>query len=122
MRGMIAVDDVIASLPKDRQKKIAARGNELLVKVQRRMTLSEMRKGRNISQAKMAKALWDRPNANIAPGEAKGPAAFHHTAHGGCHGRSSNNDCNISRSGTGYPCHLSVYGQTSTSTKKKRPT
>ena len=29
----------------------------MLVKVQRRMTLSEMRKGRNISQAKMAKAL-----------------------------------------------------------------
>jgi hypothetical protein len=27
---MIAVDDVIASLPKERQKKIAARGNELL--------------------------------------------------------------------------------------------
>ncbi len=26
MRGMIAVDDVIASLPKERQKKIAARG------------------------------------------------------------------------------------------------
>jgi len=57
MRGMIAVDDVIASLPKDRQKKIAARGNELLAKVQRRMTLSEIRKGRKISQAKMAEAL-----------------------------------------------------------------
>src|SRR3984885_3148048 len=57
MRGMIAVDDVIASLPKDRQKKIAARGNELLAEVQRRMTLSEIRKGRKISQAKMAEAL-----------------------------------------------------------------
>lgn len=57
MRGMIAVNDVIASLPKERQNKIAARGNELLAKVQRRMTLSEMRKGRKISQAKMAKAL-----------------------------------------------------------------
>src|SRR5580698_4935286 len=57
MRGMIAVDDVIASLPKERQKKIAARGNELLEKVQRRMTLSEIRKGRKISQAKMAEAL-----------------------------------------------------------------
>ncbi len=54
MRGMIAVDDVIASLPKERQKKIAARGNELLAKVQRRMTLGEIRK---ISQAKMAEAL-----------------------------------------------------------------
>ncbi len=57
MRGMVAVDDVIASLPKARQKKIAARGDELLSKVQRRMTLSEMRKGRKISQTKMAKAL-----------------------------------------------------------------
>jgi DNA-binding Xre family transcriptional regulator len=57
MHGMIAVDDVIASLPKERQKKIAARGNELLEKVQRRMTLSEIRKGRKISQAKMAEAL-----------------------------------------------------------------
>ncbi len=57
MRGMIAVDDVIASLPKERQKKIAARGNELLAKVQRRMTLGEIRKGRKISQTKMAEAL-----------------------------------------------------------------
>lgn len=57
MRGTIAVDDVIASLPKARQKAIAARGNELLVKIQRRMTLSEIRKGRKISQAKMAEAL-----------------------------------------------------------------
>ena len=54
MRGMIAVNDVIASLPKERQNKIAARGNELLAKVQRRMTLGEIRK---ISQAKMAEAL-----------------------------------------------------------------
>jgi DNA-binding XRE family transcriptional regulator len=54
---MIAVDDVIASLPKDRQRKIAARGNELLAKVQRRMTLREIRKGRKISQATMAEAL-----------------------------------------------------------------
>jgi hypothetical protein len=57
MRGMIAVDDVIASLPKERQKKIATRVDELLAKVQRRMTLSEIRKGRKISQAKMAEAL-----------------------------------------------------------------
>jgi hypothetical protein len=57
MRGMIAVDDVIASLPKERRRKIAARGNELLAKVQRRMTLSEIRKGRKISQATMAEAL-----------------------------------------------------------------
>src|SRR3984885_15480320 len=57
MRGMVAVDDVIASLPKERQKKFAARRNELLEKVQRRMTLSEIRKGRKISHAKMAEAL-----------------------------------------------------------------
>ena len=57
MRGMIAVDDVIASLPKDRQKRIAARGEELLSKVQQRMTLKEIRKERKISQAKMAEAL-----------------------------------------------------------------
>jgi DNA-binding XRE family transcriptional regulator len=57
MRGMIALDDVIASLPRERQRKIASRGNELLEKVQRRMTLSEIRKGRKISQAKMAEAL-----------------------------------------------------------------
>ena len=57
MREMIAVDDVIASLPTERQKRISARGNELLAKVRRRMTLSEIRKGRKISQAKMAEAL-----------------------------------------------------------------
>jgi DNA-directed RNA polymerase specialized sigma subunit len=57
MRGIIAVDEVIASLPKERQKKIAARGDELLAKVQRRLTLSEIRKGRKISQAKVAEAL-----------------------------------------------------------------
>ena len=57
MRGMIAVDDVIASLPKERQKSIEARGDELVARVARRMTLGEMRKGRKISQAKMAEAL-----------------------------------------------------------------
>ncbi len=57
MRGTVSVDDVIASLPKGRQKTIAARGDELLANVQRRMTLSEIRRGRKISQAKMAEAL-----------------------------------------------------------------
>jgi DNA-binding Xre family transcriptional regulator len=57
MRGTVSVDDVIASLPKERQKAIAARGDELLAKVKQRMTLSEMRKKRKISQAKMAEAL-----------------------------------------------------------------
>lgn len=57
MRGMIAVEDLIAALPTDRQRAIRSRGNELLVRVARRMTLAEVRKGRKISQAKMAEAL-----------------------------------------------------------------
>jgi predicted transcriptional regulator len=57
MRGMVSVGDVISSLPKERQRAIAARGDELLAKVKQRMTLSEMRKKRKISQAKMAEAL-----------------------------------------------------------------
>lgn len=57
MRGMIAAEDVILSLPKARREAIEARGNELLAKVEQRMTLGEMRKGRKISQAKMANAL-----------------------------------------------------------------
>jgi transcriptional regulator with XRE-family HTH domain len=57
MRGLVDVDEVIASLPKSRQKAIAVRGAELLEKVERRMTLGELRKGRKISQAKMAEAL-----------------------------------------------------------------
>jgi transcriptional regulator with XRE-family HTH domain len=57
MRGMIAVEDVITSLPRARREAIEARGNELLAKVERRMTLGEMRKGRKISQAIMAESL-----------------------------------------------------------------
>jgi DNA-binding XRE family transcriptional regulator len=57
MRGLISVVDVIASLPKDRQAAIEARGAELLAKVGQRMTLGELRKGRKLSQAKMAEAL-----------------------------------------------------------------
>ena len=57
MREMIAVDDVLASLPKERQKKIAARGAKLLERVQQRMTLGEIRKGRKITQTEMAEAL-----------------------------------------------------------------
>jgi len=57
MRGLIAVEDVIASLPKDRRAAIEARGAELLEKVDQRMTLGELRKGRKLSQAKMAEAL-----------------------------------------------------------------
>ena len=57
MRGMVAVEDVIAALPTKRREAIEARGNELLAKVARRMTLGEVRKGRKISQAKIAEAL-----------------------------------------------------------------
>jgi transcriptional regulator with XRE-family HTH domain len=57
MLKMVAVDDVIASLPKQRQKAIKARGNELLAKVERRMTIGEIRRERKISQAKMAEVL-----------------------------------------------------------------
>lgn len=57
MRGLIAVEDVIASLPKERRAAIEERGAELLAKVGQRMTLGELRKGRKLSQAKMAEAL-----------------------------------------------------------------
>jgi predicted XRE-type DNA-binding protein len=57
MQRMISVDDVIAALPRKRQVAIRARGNELLARVTRRMTLAEIRKGRKISQAKIAEAL-----------------------------------------------------------------
>ena len=107
MRGMIAVDDVIASLPKERQKKIAARGNELLEKVQRRMTLGQIRKGAENQPGEDGRGSRDWPDANIASGEAKGPPALHHAAHGRCDGRPSDNDCNFSRSGAGCPCYFS---------------
>ncbi|AEU38706.1 helix-turn-helix domain-containing protein [Granulicella mallensis] len=57
MRGLIAADEVMASLPKNRRKAIEARGAELLAAVERRMTLGEMRKDRKISQAVVAEAL-----------------------------------------------------------------
>ena len=57
MRGMVSVEDVIAALPKRRQKAIETRGKELLAKVARRMTLAEVRKERRITQEKMAETL-----------------------------------------------------------------
>ena len=57
MRGMVSVDDWIATLPIERQKAIEARGKELIAKVEQRMTLAELRKGRKISQAAVAEAL-----------------------------------------------------------------
>lgn len=56
-RKMIPVEDVIAALPRERQKAIKARGKELLARVARRMTLGEIRKERKITQAQMAEAL-----------------------------------------------------------------
>src|ERR1700678_2430167 len=53
----IPVEEVIAAMPKKRQEAIAKRGAELLAKVERRMTLAELRKGRKISQATVAEAL-----------------------------------------------------------------
>ncbi len=57
MRRMIAAEDVIAELPRKRQKAIEARGKELLAQVTRRMTLAEVRRERKVTQSKMAKAL-----------------------------------------------------------------
>ena len=57
MRGMTSVDDWIATLPIERQRAIEKRGAELVAKVERRMTLAELRKGRKISQATVAEAL-----------------------------------------------------------------
>ena len=57
MKGMIAVDDVMAALPEKRREAIEARGNELLARVARRMTLKEIRKERKVTQAAMAEAL-----------------------------------------------------------------
>lgn len=57
MRGLVSVNDMMAALPEDRRKAIEKRGAELLAKVERRMTLAELRKGRKLSQARMAEAL-----------------------------------------------------------------
>ncbi len=57
MRGMVSVDEVIASLPKERRDAIEARGKKLLARIKSRMTLAEIRKGRKISQAQMAEVL-----------------------------------------------------------------
>lgn len=57
MRGLVAVDDVMAALPKERRLAIEKRGAELLDKIEKRMTLAELRKGRKLSQAKMAEVL-----------------------------------------------------------------
>jgi predicted XRE-type DNA-binding protein len=57
MKGLTTAREVMAALPKERRKAIEARGVELLAKVERRMTLAELRRGRKISQAAVAEAL-----------------------------------------------------------------
>ena len=57
MRGLVSVDDVMDALPKDRRRAVEKRGGELLAKVEQRLTLAELRKGRKLSQAKMAQKL-----------------------------------------------------------------
>jgi len=64
------------------------------------MTLAELRKGRKISQATVA-ARWGLPDADLAAGEAQGPAALHNGAHGGGDGWASDVDCNVPGSGAG---------------------
>jgi transcriptional regulator with XRE-family HTH domain len=54
---MIPVEDVIAALPKARQRAIEKRGRELLARVARRMTLAEVRKERKVTQTRIAKEL-----------------------------------------------------------------
>jgi DNA-binding XRE family transcriptional regulator len=54
---MIAVEDVVASLPEGRRKTIEARGNALLARIERRMSLREVRKERKVTQEAIAEAL-----------------------------------------------------------------
>jgi DNA-binding XRE family transcriptional regulator len=57
MRGTIPVEDLIAALPRARQRAVEKRGKELIARVARRMTLAELRKERKVTQTRMAKAL-----------------------------------------------------------------
>jgi len=57
MYRAIPIEEVIAALPLAEQRAIAKRGAQLVAKVERRMTLAELRKGRRISQATVAEAL-----------------------------------------------------------------
>lgn len=54
---MLSLNDAIAALPDDERKRVEARGEEILAKIKRRMTLAEMRKDRKISQAAVAEVL-----------------------------------------------------------------
>ncbi len=60
MYKTIPLDDVMAALPAKRRKAIEARGQELLKKIDRRVTLAQLRKSQRISQARLAEALGVR--------------------------------------------------------------
>jgi DNA-binding phage protein len=55
--GLVSLDEVMAALPEKRRKEIEERGAKLLAKIDRRMTLAELRKGRKVSQTAVAEAL-----------------------------------------------------------------
>jgi transcriptional regulator with XRE-family HTH domain len=57
MRELVAVEDVMASLPKARRRAVEARGSELLARIEQRMTVGELRNRRKFSQAEMADVL-----------------------------------------------------------------
>ena len=103
MRGLISVVDVIASLPKDRQAAIEARGAELLAKVDKRMTLAELRKGRKLSQAKMAEALGIGQMQISRLEQRKDPRLSD--------GWSSDHDCHVPGPGAGHSRHVTTCRQ-----------
>lgn len=53
----ISLEEVMSAVSAKRRTAIEAKGRSLLEKIDRRVTLAEMRKNRNISQAKLANAL-----------------------------------------------------------------
>jgi DNA-binding XRE family transcriptional regulator len=56
-KGLVSLEEVLASLPDEERKLVEARGAELIARVRRRMTLAEMRKGQKITQAALAEKL-----------------------------------------------------------------
>jgi DNA-binding XRE family transcriptional regulator len=56
-KGLLSLEDVLAAMPEKRRKAIEARGAEVIAKIDRRMTLAEMRKGQKLSQAALAETL-----------------------------------------------------------------
>lgn len=51
------MEEVLSALPVKRRARIESRGHALLERIDRHATLAEMRKGRGISQAKLADVL-----------------------------------------------------------------